>query len=138
MKLSLSFFNTKKIPIILLMVSILFIKIPPFYLFGLNNLFFMTHNISRICIIFTAFATLLVKRNKLQFTVANILIMLFFIFQSTSILFAKDIVSFLSVYKDVAISLLLYFLALRIISPQHKKIILLTFFFATAVDLIFE
>ncbi len=130
--------KNKKIEALLLYISIFLIKIPPFYLFGFNNIFFMTHNIARIFILIIFILIFFFDKEKIKLDFKDSLIILFFISQSLSVLVANNLTSFFTVYKDLIFSILLYYVAFQVLTLKHSRSLLLMLLVATIIDLTFE
>lgn len=123
--------NTKQIPQLLLYCALFLFRIPNFYIIPLiHNSFLTTQGIGRIILLFFILSVLYFKRRKviIVLNAENILILSLLIVQTFSILAAINIPAFLMRYKDIIISVMLFF-AIKIIKINLRvivKIIIIT------------
>lgn len=137
--LSLSGINLT-IPLCLI---IFLIRLPPIYLLPINflNSIFMTHNIARFLTIVVFIAGLLTKYWKTKLTIDKkipLLLSIYFLSQSLSILQAQNIGSFFTVYKDLVFSIMLFFSLFFVVEENNQLLIIKTLVLATAISISFQ
>jgi len=130
--------------IILFLIAIFLIRFPPIYYLGINNVFFTTHIISVIIFIFlfilTIWQVFINEKKVTNFNIENILILLFLLSQSFSIINAQNILVFLQRYLKILIGVTL-FIFIRFHRNdflKNYKLIIKTLLLGFAIALIFQ
>lgn len=117
--------NTKQIPQVLLYYALFLFRIPNFYIIPLiHNSLLTTQGVGRIILLFFILSVLYFKRRKviIALNTENILIISLLIVQTFSILTAINIAAFLMRYKDIIISVMLFF-AIKVIKIDLRMIV---------------
>ncbi len=130
--------------IILFLLAIFLLRFPPIYYLGIQNTFLTTHAVSIvifICLFILAIWKIIKnKLKKIDFNTENILILLFFLTQSLSIIGAQNTIVFFQRYSKVLLGLIAYFIFYFINKKQILKpllkILLLGGFVSISIQLI--
>ncbi len=129
-------------------ISIFLIKAPPFYYVPITNSLFSSHTLAKILIIFSLSLYLVLNISKVRLLINKnnhiiLVLSLFFLTQSLSIITASDIIFFLKSYHNIIIAmfifLLSYFMAFlnKSILSMIFNFILITGVFLVFLELIF-
>ena len=97
--------------------AIILLRLPPINLFLIDLNILNSHSIARYILLFIT-ACLLFKKNKIR--ADDVLLLLFFISQSFSIIGATDTSSFILSYKNLFFGLLVYFSTIALINTKKK------------------
>lgn len=121
--------------------ALFLIKAPPFYFLPILNRLFSSHTLGKLIIFFIFIAlltsnfkkiSLILKQNKTTF----LLIMLYFLGQSLSVVTSGDIILFWKSYHNVIIALTIFLLSYFIVKLKKENIRIITLFvIATGVTL---
>ncbi len=119
--------------IYLFLASIFLIKITPFYYLPIANKLFSSHTLAKLIIGLIFFISLLVNRNQIKKSLSEnkkifLLIILFFISQSLSIINTIDIILFWKSYHNLITALLIFFIGFLFIKPDRPVIRMLHIF----------
>jgi O-antigen ligase len=128
---------------IVLCLIVFFIRLPPIFLIRISpfNSIFMTHNIARFLIIVVFIVAFLTRYKHPQSSLDKklcFLLGLFFLSQSISVLYAQNIGSFFTVYKDLILSIMLFFSLFFIVEKDNQMVFLRTLVLATAINISFQ
>lgn len=121
---------------ILLGIVIILFRLPSFYV--LPVALFNSQNIGRLIILFLAIYILITKNKKKGGKNGFYIALLFFFTLSISILSAVNIMSFLTVYKNFALSFLLFYSVVNLVDKKNVKFYLGILSFTVFVNIIFE
>lgn len=126
MKLPSRNFSLNNILIFLFLFSIFLIKIYPLYFLPVQNPLFSSHTLSKLLIVSVFLILFVKKRIKIQNTIqANkflfLIIFLFILFQTLSILPASDVGMFLKTYHNTVVSLIIFFSVLFLFQGNGKR-----------------
>jgi len=129
--------------ILILCLIIFLMRLPPIYLVPISpfNSIFMSHNIARFLIIVAFAVALLTKYQHAKSSLDKklcFLLGLFFLSQSLSVLYAQNISSFFTVYKDLVLSVLLFFSLFFIVEKDNQMMLIKTLLLATAISISFQ
>ncbi len=106
------------------LISLFFLRLPPFYILPFQSAFFTSHSIARYLLLFL-FASIwyLSYKGKRLLTVERsllYLVLFYFLTQSLSVIDVVNIKIFLSNYKTVIFSIMLFFIALALLDSKEK------------------
>lgn len=130
--------------IILFLVAIFLIRLPPIYYLGIKNTFLTTHIIS-IIVFINLFILAIWKaiKNKvkiIEFNIESVLILLFFLTQSLSMISTQNVLIFIQRYSKLLLGLVVclvfYFINKKQIFKPLLKILLLGGFISIAIQLL--
>lgn len=129
---------------LLFLISIFFVKFPPFYLLCNSSKFCVSHSVVKIIISFIFLIVLsnLIRRGKLTKLTKNPLIILVFanfFIQSTTIIQSIDISTFLKSYHNSLMVIIILFLSFYFSrNKNHFKLIDRFIYFTGTIFIIFE
>lgn len=131
--------------IILLLLGIFLLRFPPIYYLGIRNFFFTTHVISVVIFIFLFISMVLeylrTAKKDIEFTAENLLVILFLISQSFSIIEAQNITLFLQRYSKIFLGIIIYFIIKKILKQNHSiiyKKIFTYLFYGSLIAIVFQ
>lgn len=131
-----------KYAVFFLCAAIIFFRLPPLQPVPGAFPLLQTHNLVRVIILALAAASLLVDRRDKPVgkeLLLSGLVLLYFLSQSLSVISVSNLQAFLSVYKDIFISVLIFFVTARTVSRQeHLRLVALALVAAAAVNLAFQ
>jgi len=108
------------------LLALFLIKLPPFYILPLQSRLYTTHTVAKLIIFFEFFFLLLISyKNDILAILKNstfLLVTIYFISQSISIIHAKDIVFFLKYYQTTISVYLIFLLAFHLINNSSERI----------------
>ncbi len=131
-------FISKNWRLIFLIISIVLIRLPPFYFTPIPSSILMSHTFSRLLISILFAYYLYRKPAKQPPKILLTLVFIWFLTQSLSIIHAVNISAFIDVYKDIVFSIILFFTTYY--TTTEKNVLLLTkgIIAATVVQLAFQ
>ncbi|MBI3366576.1 O-antigen ligase family protein [Candidatus Roizmanbacteria bacterium] len=123
--------------------AVFLLRIPPLYIFPLRNTFLNSYNIAGyfVLILFIAKCYEHYLNNQSFFVKKriSILLILFLVSQSLSILMAVNILEFLARYKNIVLGLMIFIIAKKDIYLQKRiKSIVYVIFFSILTNIVFE
>jgi lipopolysaccharide cholinephosphotransferase len=117
--------DLKKINQYLFYAVILLVRLPNFYIFPIQSSFFLSNNLLRVItiliVVLNLYIVLKEKRKIYSYKKLLLVVGVFFISQSLSIINAQNIQAFLSAYKDMIFGLLLYMSGCFILDSKNIK-----------------
>ncbi len=132
-----------KFGIYVLCITVFFIRLPPFYLVPIPSSLVTSHSLARylaIVLFITGSLNMIIKRRKTPLApILSALLLLYFTSQSISILKAINIESFLIIYKNLTLALLIFICTL-LIADSHQKInkILTAIVVTITIELVYQ
>lgn len=125
-----------------LLIIIVFMNLPPMYIVGIRSAFFTSHSIAKYLILFnficlTAINLVRGRGLPLQKSFALVLLGLF-VMQSISIANAINVEMYLSFYKDIVMSMILFITILLIPIRKNVNRIISSILVAGAVNVLIE
>lgn len=121
--------NKNFLSVYLFLGSLFLIKIPPFYYLPIANKLFSSHTFAKLIIGFIFLKLFMKKTFLIKNKKTFLLIILFFISQSLSIINTLDIILFWKNYHNIISSLLIFLLSFLLIKPTRRTIEVLELFF---------
>lgn len=122
-------------------IILILIRLPPFYFVPSFGLLSLSHNISRLLIV-VLFLYILFFKKKRQFILVphttSLLLSIFVISQSLSIIFTINVQSFLATYKDFIFGILLFYISFELINKKNIFYIITMLLCVTFVQLLYE
>jgi len=126
----------------LLAGAIFLLRLPPMYLLPIQNSVFMSHNIVRIIVLFLLANEILYHffhTKKLKtITVTFWVILIWFLSQTISVIEAKYVSPFLSAYKDIVFSIIIFFVSYYTVNKKNIGIFIMTLFFSSVIHLFMQ
>lgn len=133
----------KKINFPILCLVVFLLRLPPFYMLPIKSVLFTSHTIARCLLVFLFLASLILiyfKKAQLEIdkTLA-VLILLYFVAQTFSIVTAFNPIAYLQVYKNIVTGLLIFIVLLTILDSRKKiNNFLLVLLAVLLLDAVFE
>ena len=102
-------------------MSFFLLRLPPFYFLPFGSALFNSHSIARYILLFLFLTTSLLYKNKIVLDKRFIILLfLYFISSSLSIVFAVNVPEFLLIWKDVVFGLIFFFVTLNVLRPRWR------------------
>lgn len=121
-------------------LGIFITRVPSIYIPPFISTYLTSHLIARTCFLliffigFVSFSKTKTPRVKAVF----VLILIWLLFQSTSIIHAENIPSFIARYKDVVFGIIVFFGVYFMVSKQNAKIVVFSLVASATISLMFE
>jgi O-antigen ligase len=130
--------NNDNLLIFLLAIVIAIIRFPPFYFLFIKNSVLISYNLGRL-ILLILFVYLLIKNRLFKMQKKLLIVILFYFLSiSLSIISASNISAFLSVYKDIISSMVIFFITFSIVNKKSIYTIIKVLVITFIINLIFQ
>jgi len=131
-----------QINIFFLLAALFLIRLPPFYFFLIDIDIFTSHNFTRLLILISfIFLNLILYKSKdkiLHKKKIFYLLLIYFFTQSLSVFGAKNINSFLLIYKNLFFSLMFFFISFFIINKNLIKTVFKILILTSFINVIYQ
>lgn len=111
-------------------IAFFLVRLPPFYILPSGSAIFNSHSIGRYLLLLLLLKTFSLYKNKLVLGKRlTIILLLYFIGQSLSIIYTNNIQEFLLIWKDIVFGLIIFLITLQVLGTKKRteKIVFLLF-----------